>query len=559
MPDTIYVRENLGTTISSTQFAHSYCDGRIASDETFRLGARRLTREDVIRLDEGVQEILASLPQNSEVERSATGPITHRRDGHTTLGAAMLVVLVVVGWFSLRPLAQLLWRQRANDLALKELEEALARKLAEVEEAKVAAEAEGALARRKAAAAEADIACARQQEAEAEAAKKAAETDRAWARQQVADAKAAKKAAEADRAWAWQQLTEEEAEKKAAEADRVWARQQLAEAETAKKAAEEAAKGEMALREAAEVASQQARQAAAEARAAQGAAEAEVARMEAEVVLAKRVADAALAKQMAAEAHADQMQRLAEEATRKLAADVWNRRVNSLSLPGEVKLELRWVRAGSFIMGGGRDEDESPHRVTLTQDFWLGTYEVTQAQWQAVLGEQPSGFRGASLPVENVSWDDAQRFCARLNKLFAGKLPPGYAFCLPTEAQWEYVCRAGAEGDYHGEVLEQVGWYVENGGSQTHPVGQKRPNAWGFHDMHGNVMEWCQDWYGKYYYRLSEVVQDPSGPQVGEFRVTRGGAWCSLPSWCTSSCRNYSNSFYRSKFHGFRICLAPCR
>ena len=512
MADKIYIREGLGTTISSTQFAHSYCDGRIASDETFRLGQSRLTVEEVLRQDERVREMLAMLRPKSGGERPATCPSVSRSDGHMRLVAMVLVALVVGGWlwFSLRPLAQLLQEHKANDLAMKELEDALARKLAEVENTRAKAAAEGELARRK-----------------------------------VEDAEYAKAVAEAQGELARRRAEEAEEAKVRAKAQGELARRRAEEAEYAKAVAE--AQSELARRRAEE------------AKDARDSAVAETARMANEVVLAKRAAEAALAKQRTAEAEAEQMRRLADEATRQLAVAAWDRRVNSLMLPGEVKLELRWVRAGSFIMGGAADVDESPHRVTLTQDYWLGTYEVTQAQWQAVMGEQPSGFRGASLPVENVSWDDSQRFCTRLNELFAGRIPPGYAFCLPTEAQWEYACRAGSEGDFHGETLELVGWYAENALSQTHPVGQKRPNAWGFHDMHGNVMEWCQDWYDKDYYRLSEMAVDPHGPKFGESRVTRGGAWCSLPSWCTSSCRNDSNSSYRSKFHGVRVCLAPCR
>ena len=554
MADKIYIREGLGTTISSTQFAHSYCDGRIASDETFRLGQSRLTVEEVLRQDERVREMLAMLRPKSGGERPATCPSVSRSDGHMRLVAMVLVALVVGGWlwFSLRPLAQLLQEHKANDLAMKELEDALARKLAEVENTRAKAAAEGELARRKV--------------EDAEYAKAVAEAQGELARRRAEEAEEAKVRAKAQGELARRRAEEAEYAKAVAEAQGELARRRAEEAEEAR--AKAIAEGELARRKAeeaeyakavAEAQSELARRRAEEAKDARDSAVAETARMANEVVLAKRAAEAALAKQRTAEAEAEQMRRLADEATRQLAVAAWDRRVNSLMLPGEVKLELRWVRAGSFIMGGAADVDESPHRVTLTQDYWLGTYEVTQAQWQAVMGEQPSGFRGASLPVENVSWDDSQRFCTRLNELFAGRIPPGYAFCLPTEAQWEYACRAGSEGDFHGETLELVGWYAENALSQTHPVGQKRPNAWGFHDMHGNVMEWCQDWYDKDYYRLSEMAVDPHGPKFGESRVTRGGAWCSLPSWCTSSCRNDSNSSYRSKFHGVRVCLAPCR
>src|SRR6185295_12837821 len=128
------------------------------------------------------------------------------------------------------------------------------------------------------------------------------------------------------------------------------------------------------------------------------------------------------------------------------------------------------------------------HKVRITRQFEIGKYEVTQEQWQAVMGDNPSNFKGANLPVEKVSWNDAQDFLLKLNAR------DGYTYRLPTEAEWEYACRAGSMGDFAGE-LDDVAWYDKNSGSKTHPVGQKRPNVWGLYDMHGNVSEWCSDWY----------------------------------------------------------------
>ena len=161
--------------------------------------------------------------------------------------------------------------------------------------------------------------------------------------------------------------------------------------------------------------------------------------------------------------------------------------------------------------------------MTITKPFYLGKYEVTQEQWEAVMGSNPSNFKGPKNPVEQVSWDDCQEFLDKLNAKAGGQ---GGKFVLPTEAQWEYACRAGSTGKFcFGDDEKQLGeyaWYDENSDSKTHPVGEKKPNAWGLYDMHGNVWEWCQDWYGAY---GAEAVDDPSGPTTGSGRVFRGGGW----------------------------------
>ncbi|HMG75001.1 MAG TPA: SUMF1/EgtB/PvdO family nonheme iron enzyme [Pyrinomonadaceae bacterium] len=189
----------------------------------------------------------------------------------------------------------------------------------------------------------------------------------------------------------------------------------------------------------------------------------------------------------------------------------------------QIGMELVYVPSGSFMMGSTNGEvyEKPVHRVTISGDFYMGKYEVTQAQWQAVMGNNPSNFKGCggNCPVEQVSWEDAQSF---INKVNEGD--DGFRYRLPTEAEWEYACRAGTTGDYAGN-LSEMGWYSENSGDRTHGAGQKQGNAWGLADMHGNVWEWCQDWYHKTY---GGAPSDGSawlsgGEQQG--RVLRGGAW----------------------------------
>ena len=190
----------------------------------------------------------------------------------------------------------------------------------------------------------------------------------------------------------------------------------------------------------------------------------------------------------------------------------------------DVTQTMRWIPAGSFVMGSpedeeGRDDDEGPqHEVELTQGFWLFDTPCTQALWQAVMGENPSEFKGDQRPVEGVSWEDCQEFIAKLNELL-----PGLALCLPTEAQWEYACRAGTRTARYAEDLDAIAWYGENSDGETHPVKQKQPNAWGLYDMLGNVDEWCHD--GEREYTAEEVI-NPVGPtDPGTNRVFRGGLW----------------------------------
>ena len=229
----------------------------------------------------------------------------------------------------------------------------------------------------------------------------------------------------------------------------------------------------------------------------------------------------------------------------------------------DLNLEMAYIRPGTFTMGSpanepGRVNDEGPQtRVTLTRAFWLGRTEVTQAQWEALMGSNPSAFKGASRPVERVSWVDAIAFCRKLTEQerVAGRLPKGYAYTLPTEAQWEYACRAGTTGLYAGDGnLDDMGWYSQNSGNTTHPVGQKQANAWGLYDMHGNVWEWCLDWYG--YYPGGRVT-DYAGPSSGTRRVFRGGGWGRGAALCRSAFRFKGVISFRFFILGLRVALAP--
>jgi formylglycine-generating enzyme required for sulfatase activity len=187
----------------------------------------------------------------------------------------------------------------------------------------------------------------------------------------------------------------------------------------------------------------------------------------------------------------------------------------------------------------------------MSKAFWMAKTEVTQAQWRAVMGSNPSNFNGGDLPVENVSWDDAKEFIKKVND--SSVIPEGWKVALPTEAQWEYACRAGDKGSFSGGTIEQVAWYDGNSGSKTHPVGTKKPNAWGLHDMHGNVWEWCADWYGD---KLSGGT-NPSGPSSGVLRVFRGGSWLLNAAGCRSANRVRYSPDYRINYLGFRPALVP--
>jgi formylglycine-generating enzyme required for sulfatase activity len=215
-----------------------------------------------------------------------------------------------------------------------------------------------------------------------------------------------------------------------------------------------------------------------------------------------------------------------------------------------------WVKipAGTFSMGSanGGDNEKPAHKVVITRDFEIGTYEVTQARWQALMGSNPSHFRGADLPVEQVSWNDVQSFIRAMNAQ-----GDGYVYRLPTDAEWEYAARAGTTRDYGGSGnLDEMGWYEHNSSGTTHPVGKKKPNGWGLYDMHGNVWEWVEDWYDKDYYRNSPTT-DPRGPSTGTAGVCRGGAWSYPSDRSTSSSRAHPARSVRFDFIGFRLVRVP--
>jgi formylglycine-generating enzyme required for sulfatase activity len=236
----------------------------------------------------------------------------------------------------------------------------------------------------------------------------------------------------------------------------------------------------------------------------------------------------------------------------------------SLGVPGFV-----WIPPGTFTMGSpaseqDRDGDEGPQTVvTLTHGFFMGQHEVTQGEYQAVMGSNPSYFTGdATRPVDQASWNDATDYCAKLTaaERAAGRLPAGWAYRLPTEGEWEYACRAGTTtrlsyGDDPGySQLNNYAWWGSNSGSTTHAVGLKQPNPWGLYDMAGNVWEWCSDWYGSY---PGGSVTDPRGATSGSYRVFRGGSWVFDGLRCRSAFRDSSTPDFRFIDIGFRAVLAP--
>ncbi len=198
--------------------------------------------------------------------------------------------------------------------------------------------------------------------------------------------------------------------------------------------------------------------------------------------------------------------------------------VLTIDLGGGVTMELVYVKPGRFTMGSnsGSSDERPAHQVSISSGFYMGKYEVTQSQYERIMGKNPSHNKGTSNPVGYVSWSEATDFCRKLSQRAGKKVR------LPTEAEWEFACRAGSTtrfcfGD-RNNGLNDYAWSSSNSGRKTHPVGGKRSNAWGLHDMHGNVWEWCSDWYDRGYYAKSPG-RDPSGPTSGGSRVVRGGSW----------------------------------
>ena len=228
-----------------------------------------------------------------------------------------------------------------------------------------------------------------------------------------------------------------------------------------------------------------------------------------------------------------------------------------------IGLEFVRIPAGSFWMGSGKDDEDASdlekprHKVTISRPFYLGRYPVTQTQWEAVMGNNPSYFKGTKRPVECVSWDDVQEFILKLNAREGHN-----RYRLPTEAEWEYACRAGSTGKYcFGNDESMVGEYVccyEGDRDETYPVGQKKPNAWGLYDMHGNVKEWCSDLLDHY---SAGAVVDPQGPDApteegGKNYMVRGGSWYYVAAFCRSASRDFWGHFFCRDDVGFRLALS---
>jgi len=253
------------------------------------------------------------------------------------------------------------------------------------------------------------------------------------------------------------------------------------------------------------------------------------------------------------------------------------------TMPEEVtntfNMEFVLIQPGVFLMGCTEGDteclaDERPQRsIKIDKPFYLGKYEVMQAQWTVLMGSNPSQFRGDNRPVENVSWNDAQEFIRRLNNLEGTN-----KYRLPTEAEWEYAARAGVATKFPFDPARAAdhAWYWNNANKETHPVGEKQPNPWGLHDMHGNVWEWVQDWYGEGYYATSItsspgvvvkpkeilsgpkiVITDPKGAVEGTSRVLRGGSWGNDLRYLRSAHRNAYPPYYRSGNTGFRLVVSP--
>ncbi|MCP4378678.1 MAG: formylglycine-generating enzyme family protein, partial [bacterium] len=227
-----------------------------------------------------------------------------------------------------------------------------------------------------------------------------------------------------------------------------------------------------------------------------------------------------------------------------------------LTLGKGVKIKLIRIPAGKFMMGHPkpkkprRDNKGHQREVTISKAFYMGMTEVTQAQYQSVMCKNPSKFKGSQKPVEMVSWDDAMAFCAAMSK------KTGRAVRLPTEAQWEYACRAGTKTLFSfgndDKDMDAHGWHKDNSDRKTHPVGQKKPNAFGLYDMHGNVWEWCRDYYDDKFYAKAKNV-DPENTTKAIYRIFRGGSWLYGPMFCCAAFRGWQSNVSRGDSLGFRV------
>jgi len=261
-------------------------------------------------------------------------------------------------------------------------------------------------------------------------------------------------------------------------------------------------------------------------------------------------------------AEQERQRKLAKQARTKAAHEKLG---DEFTIPA-LNLEMIWVQPGTFTMDSPTTEadrgiDETQHKVTLTNGFYLGKYEVTQSQYEAVMNHNPSKFKSENRPVENVSWDDAVLFCDKLTEIErkAGRLPEGLVYSLPTEAQWEYACRAGTTTAYSwGDAITSDdanynwdgNWNSGSDFKETRDVGQYSANPWGFFDMHGNVWEWTADWYTAY---SSGAQTDPEGPATGSGRVNRGGSWVDTGPTLRSALRHSYDPSIRANRLGFRV------
>ena len=252
-----------------------------------------------------------------------------------------------------------------------------------------------------------------------------------------------------------------------------------------------------------------------------------------------------------------------DAAAAKAHQEAWAKHLGvEVEFENSIGIKLRLIPAGEFLMGSpdsdsdARDNEKPQHTVRITKPFYLGVTEVTQEQYERMIGTNPSRFKGAQLPVENVSWEVAVEFCRKLSELPAER-SAGRVYRLPTEAEWEYACGAGSTTAYYfgddDSMLGKYAWYARNSGGQTHPVGQKKPNGWGLYDMHGNVREWCSDWFEEY---TSAAEDDPTGATAGSSRVIRGGSWGSFAGFCRSASRFWGQPSFRYYDLGFRLAFS---
>lgn len=230
--------------------------------------------------------------------------------------------------------------------------------------------------------------------------------------------------------------------------------------------------------------------------------------------------------------------------------------VVSKDLLDSISANMVWVTGGRFVMGNdGGEADERPAYEVVVDGFAISRYMVTQRQWEAIMGSNPSEFKGCDqCPVDRVSWNDVQRFIKILNEL------TGKKYNLPTEAEWEYAAKGGKESKAYrysgGNDIDEVAWYAGNSSTRPHPVGEKKPNELGIYDMSGGMWEWCQDWYNKNYYELNES-NNPVGPETGSGRVRRGGSWFTQAVNCKTSTRNNVKQDYMDDSGGFRLVQYP--